>query len=342
MRVAIVHDAVSDSSAPDVKDVLSQADAVERALCELGHTTYRFSCSLNLANTLSNLAEFDTDLVFNLVESLEGNGRLIHLLPFSLDAAGIPYTGTRSEAVMLTSNKVIAKRLMTAGGIPTPSWLGPYPSDGKQLQTDVTHQGPWIVKSVWEHASIGLGERSLIDDIRPELVSSELRSRASKLGGACFAERYIEGREFNLSLLAGPAGPEVLPAAEMIFDGFTSDMPKIVDYRAKWDEDSYAYQHTQRSFNITPADRPLIEKLNAIAVQCWDHFGLRGYARVDFRVDQGGRPWVLEININPCLSPDAGFAAALTEARLFFTDAIDRIITDARPPHSEGRSTPDK
>ncbi|MFH1755104.1 MAG: D-alanine--D-alanine ligase [Candidatus Latescibacterota bacterium] len=339
MRVAIVHDAVLDSSAPDVKDVLAQADAVEHALRELGHTTHRFSCSLNLAEILNELAAFDTDLVFNLVESLEGSGRLIHLLPFSLDAAGIPYTGTRAEALMLTSNKVMAKRLMSAAGIPTPPWIGPYPLDGKQLPPDITHHGPWIIKSVWEHASIGLDEESLIADMRPELVSSELRSRASKLGGACFAEQYIDGREFNLSLLAARPGPEVLPAAEMIFDGFTSDMPRIVDYRAKWDEDTYAYQHTHRSFDIEPADRLLVDTLKTIAIRCWDHFGLFGYARVDFRVDTDGRPWVLEININPCLSPDAGFTAALTEARLSFTDAIARIIADAPPPITGSSTT---
>ena len=69
--------------------------------------------------------------------------------------------------------------------------------------------------------------------------------------------------------------------------------------------------------------------MKAIAVDCWHTFGLRGYARVDFRVDAGGRPWVLEINTNPCLSPDAGFAAALERAGIAFDQAIERIVADA-------------
>ena len=86
------------------------------------------------------------------------------------------------------------------------------------------------------------------------------------------------------------------------------------------------------------SDQILLKTLRAIAIRCWDHFGLSGYARVDFRVDLMGNPWVLEINANPCLSPDAGFAAALERAGIPYTDAIERIIEDANhlPPKPVG------
>ena len=66
-----------------------------------------------------------------------------------------------------------------------------------------------------------------------------------------------------------------------------------------------------------------------IALQCWKLFELRGYARVDFRVDAHNRPWVLEVNANPCISPDSGFVAASQKAGLTFEQVIDRIITDS-------------
>jgi D-alanine-D-alanine ligase len=138
----------------------------------------------------------------------------------------------------------------------------------------------------------------------------------------------VDGREFNLSVLAGKNGPEVLPPAEIIFEGYTPDMPKIVDYRAKWDETAYAYHHTPRTFDFTSEDYPLLETLKKLALQCWKCFNLSGYARVDFRVDTGGAPWVLEVNANPCLSPDAGFAAALERAGISFEAAVERILSD--------------
>ena len=112
-----------------------------------------------------------------------------------------------------------------------------------------------------------------------------LRRRAPDLGGACFAEVYIEGREFNLALLAGPDGPEVLPPAEIVFEGYGPDRLRIVGYRAKWDEASYEYHHTPRRFDFPAADAPLLDRLRRTARDCWRLFGLRGWARVDFRVD---------------------------------------------------------
>ena len=326
MRVAIVHDAVGESDAPDARDAIVQADAVDRALGALGHTVCRIACSLNLLVVTSELRRRQVDLVFNLVESIGGQGRLIHLLPFCLDALPLPYTGAPAEAVMLTSSKTMAKAWMAAGAIPTPAWVGPWPGSGGRRDEAACGKGSWIVKSVWEHASIGLGPQSLVRDAGPAEIFGQLEQRAVELGGACFAEHFIAGREFNLSLLAHPDGPQVLPPAEIIFEGYTAEMPRIVDYRAKWDPSAFEYHHTPRRFAFDATDAALLARLTALALRCWKHFGLRGYARVDFRVDEAGAPWVLEINANPCLAPDAGFAAALARAGIPYADAIGRIV----------------
>jgi D-alanine-D-alanine ligase len=107
-------------------------------------------------------------------------------------------------------------------------------------------------------------------------------------------------------------------------------MPRIVDYAAKWEKNTFGYQHTVRRFDFPPPDEPLIDALVVLARRCWEAFGLGGYARVDFRVDADGRPWVLEVNANPSLSPDAGYAAALAQAGLPFTEAVRRIIGDVQ------------
>ena len=333
MRVAIVHNAVTDDSPPDAKDVLVQADEVLKALKTLGHKCAAFDCSLNLASMKHRLEQFAPDIVFNLVESLDGQGRLLHLFPSLLDTMAMPYTGSPSRALLTTTHKVMAKEIMAVGGLRTPYWIGPIPRESSILSLEehrslAAAPDPtcWIVKSVWEHASFGLDEDGLLTDVPGKDIEKVLAARASGLGGACFAEAFIDGREFNISLLAGTQGPQVLPPAEISFADFDAGRPRIVGYRAKWEEDSYEYHHTPRSFDFTEKDKTLIEQLKADAVRCWKLFGLSGYARIDFRVDPNGLPWILEVNANPCLSPDAGFAAAVDRAGLTFQSAVEQVL----------------
>ncbi|RPJ05479.1 MAG: D-alanine--D-alanine ligase, partial [Spirochaetaceae bacterium] len=122
---------------------------------------------------------------------------------------------------------------------------------------------------------------------------------------------------------------EVLPHAEIIFRNFPDDKPKIVNYAAKWDQESPEFTGTPCTFDFPESDRRLLKKLNEISMECWKIFSLSGYARVDFRVDESEIPWVLEVNANPCLSPDAGFFAACLRADMDAMTMADRIVADA-------------
>ena len=130
-------------------------------------------------------------------------------------------------------------------------------------------------------------------------------------------------------MLDGPDGPQVLPPGEMDFSTFPEGKPRIIGHRAKWHESSFEYNNTPRSFHVHHADSRLVEQLTQLALDCWHLFDLRGYVRVDFRVDHAGQPWILEINANPCLSPDAGYAAALAEVGVSYDEAIQRIVDSA-------------
>ena len=132
-----------------------------------------------------------------------------------------------------------------------------------------------------------------------DLVRNLLREFTARTGRPHFAEKFIDGREFNLPMLDGPDGPQILPLGEMDFSTFPADKPRIIGHRAKWHESSFEYNNTPRSFHFHEHDRPLVEHLKRLALESWRLFGLRGYVRVDFRVDQGGQPWILEINTNP-------------------------------------------
>ena len=325
MRVLILHQAIADGAAPDEQDVLRQADAVGQALVRLGHRVDSVACTLDLASLDAALSDRKPDLVFSLVESVAGFGRLIHLPPSLLDARRLPYTGCPADAIFLTSHKLLAKARLREAHLPTPPWVdaGPF---------CVSHVArTWLVKSVWEHASQGMDDSCLVREATPATIAARLPAFAARMGGDCFAEAYIDGREFNLGLLAGPDGPEALPPSELVFRDFPPDKPRIVGYEAKWNTDSFEYRNTVRQFADDPADAALLNEMRRLARQCWTVFGLSGYARVDFRVDAENRPWILEVNANPCISPDSGFAAMLAQAGIPYDQAIARILADAQP-----------
>jgi D-alanine-D-alanine ligase len=323
MNIVLLHDAVGEGSSPDELDVYAQMDAIEPALRELRHTFSRIPLALNLEAGAAALRERRPDLVFNLSESMGGSGRLIHFAPALLETLGIPYTGCPADAVYCTSNKLIAKRILRSVGIPTPV---SYSLAELRRGVEIV-PGRYILKSVWEHASRGLDEDSVVRAGTSGVLLEALESKLPALADEGFAEQYIDGREFNLSVLCGA----ILPQAEIVFEGYERSKPKVVGYRAKWDEGSYEFHHTPRRYEFPHADKPLLIALDTLAMECWKVFGLRGYARVDFRVDEENRPYVLEVNTNPCLSPDAGFAAAVARAEITFTESVRRIVNDAVP-----------
>jgi len=326
VRLAVLHDEPPPEPRPDEQDTQQQARLVAERLEASGHAATRIPFGLDLGAARRALAELAPDAVVNLVESVGGSGRLIHLAPALLEVEGLRFTGARSAAMFVTTNKLLAKRLLAASGLPTPAWM-----DASGALTGSAEAGSrWIVKSVCEDASIGIDDAAVVEVAGPGHLAALLAERAARLGGEAFAESYVEGREFNLSLLAKDDGIELLPAAEIVFEGFPAGKPRIVGYAAKWDAESFEYCHTPRRFGFPAADAALLAELERLARRVWSLFGLSGYARVDFRVDPQGRPWILEANANPCLAEDAGFAAAAARANLPLRALLARILAAAR------------
>lgn len=325
MHAIVLHDDVPTNARADEVDVFAQAAEFEAALAALGYKTSRLPFTLDLGAARSELLRRKPELVINLVEAVAGVGRLQHLAPALLDTLRIPYTGASTEALLLTTNKLLTKRLLVLQGLPTADWIEPGDTD----RFVAASSGQYIIKPVSEDASVGLEVDAVVQVGGLTDLEQLLRERGASLSLDVFAERYIDGREFNVSMLAGPEGPEVLPIAEIHFVDYTPGRPRLVGYRAKWDVESFEYSHTPRSFEFAPQDAALLREIERLARSSWSLFGLRGYARVDFRVDTEGQPWILEINANPCLSADAGFAAAAAQAGLKGLDVVQRIVTDA-------------
>ena len=337
MHVVILYNRVSLHDSAGDLDVLKQVVAVEQSLARLGHSSARVSCQLRLDEVRSILTTEQPDVVFNLVESLGGTDQLMPLATLLLESMRLPFTGASTLAMLKTTQKLEAKRHLLLFGLPTPAWMTDQYTGWQGIRSPDSVPSTAIIKAVAEHSSLGMNDDSVVQlaNLRGDGKSAEaclgklIARKAADLGTPHFAENYIDGREFNLSVLATGSGPSVLPSAEIEFTDFPEDKPKIVGHDAKWNEHTAEYLNTPRRFTFTHGDQPLLDELQSLARRCWEVFGLRGYARVDFRVDADGQPWILEINANPCLSPDAGFAAAVAHAGLTFDTVVERILHDA-------------
>jgi D-alanine-D-alanine ligase len=318
MRVLVLHSDVAPNPLPDELDTLLTAKAVANALEERGHEIEQRAFIAEPAALDSILAEARPDIVFNLVESVFGQGDLACLSASMLERRRVPFTGASAVALASLANKPHTKRILQTCGLPTPEWAEPPRWEG--LVED-RHD---VVKSANEDASLGL------DDAAVVAGSGRVRARAAQCmarhGGAWFAEAYLAGREFNISLLEEAAGLRVLPIAEIQFENWASDRPRVVGYAAKWDPCSPDNSGTPRVFGIEKQTPSLAHSLAELSCAAWRLFSLSGYARVDFRLDAEGAPMILEINPNPCLEPEAGFAAAAAEAGISYSELVERIL----------------
>jgi D-alanine-D-alanine ligase len=315
-NILLLINRLSGDPTSDEKDVLDQVEAVEKSLDELGFPHQREWIDLDLS-ALTRLRSHESGIIcFNLVESLNQDGSLVYFIPALLESLHIPFTGNPSDALFLTTQKPLAKRLMQGRGIPTPAWF----EASQPLHLHPDHL--YIAKPAREDASVGITDENVFRGSDPQ----NLDHFRQRWGDQFFVEQYITGREFNLSIVEGLDGPEVLAPAEIRFLDFPPGKPAIVGYEAKWDPDTFEYQHTVRSFDFPESDQPLLQRLTHLCYTCWQVFNLRGYARVDFRVDQDDNPYVLEINANPCISPDSGFYQAVIKSGYTFTRIIERIL----------------
>lgn len=315
--VPVVHCARPDR--PDEQDTVDTARAVAAALRRLGHAAEVVDIGADLGG-LAALAARRPLAVFNLAETVAGDPMRAHEPAREMARLGLAHTGASATALEAALSKCATKRRMAAAGIPTPPWW----ERGDGLPPDRTV----IVKSDSEHASLGIDAGSVVPGRQ---AGAEIAAREARFGGHFFAETFIEGREFNVALIEMAEGPRVLPIPEIVFD-LPAGAPHIVDYAAKWDASAHAYHHTPRRFGLERREPRLARRIAELAGEVWRLFGLSGYARVDFRVGADGVPQVLEVNTNPCLAPDAGFAAAALAAGLGYDALIGAVLAAALLP----------
>jgi D-alanine-D-alanine ligase len=327
MKVLILYNQVDSVEKGEARDLVSAqgveiaARAVEQAL----QPRHEVVCLPVSFDPSAVAADYDPAewVVFNLLEGLGNRSDLEPEAAAILQRLGYRYTGSPAHTIDLCLDKARTKELLESKGVPTPTYQVCEDGDDQ-----VSVPLPAIVKPVAEDASLGIDDGAVVTT--PEQLRNRVRYVVETYQEPALVEEFINGREFNIALW-GNGKPECLPLAEIDYSSFADPLQRICSYAAKWEPDRAEYHLTPVTCPAKVAHR-LADRIRRVAIAAYEAVGCRGYGRVDMRT-RNGTPYVLEVNPNPDISPDAGFARAAQAAGYSYPEMAERILILA-----EGRS----
>ncbi|MCA9548132.1 MAG: D-alanine--D-alanine ligase, partial [Myxococcales bacterium] len=294
-------------------DAQSTIDAIAAAIAADGHVVVPIEAD---SRFLRRMGEARVDLVFNMAEGLRGRGRE-GLVPAVLDMLEVPHTGSDAVTLGVTLDKALAKRLVRDAGLPTAPFAV---VDGPDFEWPPHLTLPGVVKPLAEGSSKGVTPASVV---RTEAEArAAIAALCSRYSQSVLIEAFLPGREFTIGMLAGPAGPEVLPALEVVFVG---DEPlPIYHFAHKLGADGVRFEVPAK------VDAALQAELDAVAVGAWHALGCRDVARVDLRLDAEGRVCFIECNPLPGLAPSySDLCVAAEAAGIDHGTLVRRILAPA-------------
>jgi len=324
-RVAVLYTSVLEAI-QEVKeeiredmDLAVSAKAVADALRTGGYDASPLVFGKDPGELVAALRASGADIVFNLSECPQlSPEKELHACAL-LELLRLPYTGNGPLTLGLCNSKVLTKQLLVANGIPTPRFrlLASGPEEDPGLSY------PLVVKPANEDGSAGITEDSLVTDLAG--LRRQVKWLKESFRQDSLVEEYAGGREFNLGVLGNGTGADPhrsLPPAELVY---RNPRWRLCTYESKWDATHPSYSEIAP---VCPAQASpeTVSRLTEIALRCAKIFRIEGYARVDFRANGEGELFVLEVNPNPDISPDAGMARAARAAGLSYADLILEIL----------------
>ncbi len=309
--------AANDSEDLSESEFKQNLDIIRSILQKNYRHVYQLGFRKDIRTVIKSISEIKPDIIFNFVESIEGDTCYESYVAGMFEVIGIEYTGNSSLCLGNCLDKIRTKQLLSFNEVRTPRYMKL--SYGTDLSSEnVNLSFPIILKIVTEDASIGISENSVANN-KHEL-NKQVNFLFENYRKDLIIEEYISGRELNVSLLDG----QVLPISEICYDGLPDNLPKIVTYEAKWLPESIYYSYTN-PVCPTPINDKLKNKVTKLALGAYNALGCRDYARVDIRLNKNETPYVIEVNPNPDLSPDAGFVRSAKAAGITYNDLLNRL-----------------
>jgi len=300
---------------------VNELENVERSLSKSFTEVKSIAVDRNVQQVINNINAFNPDIIYNFVESVEGIASYEYCMAGLFELLGFEITGCPPITLGNCLNKARAKSILKSRGILTPEYRT-LKKTKRFTEKEIKLRYPMILKLMNEDASIGISEFSVVKNY------SELRKQFNFLVETykqdIILEEFITGRELNVAILGG----KVLPVSEINFGGLPDEFPNIVTYDGKWTEGSVYYNYTKP---VCPAVLParIKKKIQTIALASYDALNCRDYARVDIRLSNDGEPYVIEVNPNPDISSDSGFARAAAAEGMSYDDLLYTIANFA-------------
>lgn len=288
-------------------------DVIGKAIAANGFKVKKIGNAANLLEKIDNLG---VDIVFNISEGLTGRNRESQV-PILLEMAQVPFVGADALTLGLTLDKVMAKKIFIAEGIPTPRF---FEVNSAEALVDHDHcKFPFIVKPRFEGSSKGLSESSRVENIDELKKQVDFITKTYKQ--PALVEEFISGQEFTVAIV-GNAKPEIMPIVQIKIDGKLKLNDKFYTF-ARITSDRLEY--------ICPAKitQELKKKLDDLALRVYHSVECRDFGRVDFRVDNEGNPYVLEINPLPSLSTEDVFMLVAQNIGITYEQMVGKILNSA-------------
>jgi D-alanine-D-alanine ligase len=306
-------DDISSLSESELERIRTEHDALT-ALNALGH-------DVRVIDLRKSIRDFEPHIVFNLLDEFSGIESYDHYVVAYLELKRQRYTGCNPRGMMISRDKVLTKQVLASHRIATPNFrLFPF---GKRYKEPKRMKFPLFVKSATEDASLGISQASVVDDMRAlrdrvEFIHEHVQSDA-------LVEEYIDGRELYIGVL-GNSRLTTLPVWEMDFGNLSRVQARIATRAVKWDS-KYQERHkisTNRAHNLSDSQQ---SELTRLAKRIFRSLHMSGYARMDFRMRDDGKVFLLEANANPDLTYGEDFAESAAATGLGYEALIRRIVS---------------
>lgn len=298
---------------------MEEFEYIAKKLENVGFIAYTLNIRDNLELMLNNIRKEKPDVIFNFVEIYKENSRLEMNIAGLYELLGIPYTGAPALSLANCQNKILAKRLLSSGGIRIPHFYIVYTNAARYMHK---LNYPLLVKPAYEDASVGIENDSIVNNGKH--LKSRIEHVLKYFQQPALIEEFIEGRELNVAVM-GDRRLRVLPISEIDFSEMPDHLHNIVSYQAKWDPNHESYHKT---IPICPAPLPknIEKRAKEIAFKAFKVMGCRDYARVDIRLDKNNKLYVLEVNPNPDITEGAGFMRSAEYSGMTYAQALKRIV----------------
>jgi D-alanine-D-alanine ligase len=303
------------------RSVIDTADDLALILREARHAVTTLGLGADPAALFQTLRTEQPDVVFNLYEGTADRPETETYVAGILDWCGVPYTGSPPAALALARAKHTTKYLLQGAGLPTARFQVvhalPAPPSGIPF--------PVIVKPAEQDASVGIDQASVCTD------ESQLQKRVAQMldayGPPVLVEEYIPGREFNVAVIELPE-LQAMPPTELVVPEQQPGVWSILTYDGKWKPGSIEYEK-EAPLYPKDLDARKLDELHQLAEAAYRLVGCRDYARVDFRMNPTGQLFILEVNPNPEIRPQSGFASCLRTLDVAYVDFLVRLVSHA-------------